>query len=122
MTTKLSNSAAIYRIISIFLQDPKEYPLTTAPFRTSFSSKQAPIKNKNSNKDVGRSYKSEVDKDTSSTTAPVQSQDTQTVTVQKDAESLGAGKGWFGWSLNEVWGMVADRMQKLLQTQHIKVT
>ena len=93
MTTKLSNSAAIYRIISIFLQDPKEYPLTTAPFRTSFSSKQAPIKNKNSNKDVGRSYKSEVDKDTSSTTAPVQSQDTQTVTVQKDAESLGAGKG-----------------------------
>ena len=63
-----------------------------------------------------------MDKDTSSTTTPVQSQDTQTVTVRKDAESLGTGKGWYGCSLNKVWGMVADRIQKLLQTQHVKVT
>ena len=76
------------RIISVFPQDLKEYPLTKAPCRTSLSSKQAPVKNKNSNKDVRQSYKSEVDKDTSSTTVLVQGQDTQT-----DAESLRAGKG-----------------------------
>ena len=90
VTTKASPFCSS-TIISIFPQDPKEYPLTTAPFRSSLLSKQAPIKNKSSNKDVSQSYKSEVDKDTSSTTAPVQSQDTQA--VQKDAESLGAGKG-----------------------------
>ena len=75
----------------VFPQDLKEYPLTKAPCRTSLSSKQAPIKNKNPNKDVSQSYKSEVDKNSSSTTAPLQGQDTQT--VQKDAESLRAGKG-----------------------------